>query len=559
MSWEIFKQNVQRKLCDASKVPSIEYVAEVYATEYDLCMKRGGTIPDRIPIVKGNVEGMKRMFIQALKTGLTYTESYDLTGAMGEGVKIYWTGATMATPIPPIITVEQLATGAVTNITANTNTCTNSGQWTNTNTPVSNPKPYNTNPNVDSDDSDVVNDKVDDKQTDTTKKDMPPITADFNLHKIPGNYNNYRSAQIPVRFNEDGSIEGPYPEIIKKYGIKTIIRMNGDGSDGRKTSKWPITTIATEKAMCEKLGCEFYYINAHGAIEPGNGYQVTNKKIVEIMKKGNVLIHCAHGADRTGGHVGGFLKKMGIMTNNDQIWDYTITKNNWMSYIKNKKFFGSGYDKYANIFYPEDLLKDKFNNASFNKENESPKEEPKNNSNKKILIVGDSITVDSKYTWSGIYKAQKKDLNVEILAKGGEQLTAWMKPQLEARLKTNKYDKVYIYGGVNDCYAGKKTSTILGALQSMVNTVRASGAEVIVITGYDAEIDMGDNSTKPTKYVKTKAEMEKFLTEYRTFQKSINTIQNAKIVPKTSIGVIGDGFHPSYSQARKLYEHISKY
>lgn len=554
MSWELFKQNVQRKLCDASKVPTIEYVAEVYATEYDLCVKRGGTIVDRIPVIKGNVEGMKQAFIQALKGGLSYSIPYDLTGAMGEGVKIYWQGAPLLTPNPPFITPEQAAAGIVTNITATSNTVTSTGIWKNTNTPIATTKTYDTKKNVEEDDSDVVNNKVNEKETDADEKEMPPLNSNFNLHKIPDNLNNYRSNQIPVRIKADGTLEGPYPEIIKKYGIKTIIRMNGDGSDGRASRKWPITTIATEKKMCEILGCTFYYINAHGPIEPGNGYQQTNKKIVEILKQGNTLIHCAHGADRTGGHVGGYLKKMGIMTDIDQIWDYTVSKNSWMYYIKQGKFFGSGYDKYANIFYPESLLAQKFANGVAEKKKSESTPTPTPSNNAKILVVGDSISVNLPATWA--YQWKKTNSNVDILAIGGRQLTIWMKPELEARLKTNKYEKVYILGGVNDCWSGKKSTRILTDLQSMVDSIKANGGKAIVVTGYDAERDM---DVKKMPYDDDKVDRPS-LAEYQKFQSSIaSTIKGATIVPKISVGILSDGFHPSAKQAKTLLDHILKY
>jgi len=139
MSWEIFKNNVLQKLCDASRVSSIEYVADVYAKEYDACVKRGGDSINRIPILKGNIEGMKTAFIRALNTGLSSTDAYDLTGAMGEGVKIYWTGATLVTPTPPLITATQAAAGAVANITANSNYVSVVGQWKNTNAGASTP------------------------------------------------------------------------------------------------------------------------------------------------------------------------------------------------------------------------------------------------------------------------------------------------------------------------------------------------------------------------------------------------------------------------------------
>ena len=559
MSWELFKQNVERKLCDASKVPSIEYVAEVYATEYDLCIKRGGTIPDRIPILKGNVEGMKTAFIAALKKGLTYKGPYDLTGAMGAGVKIYWTQAPMITPTPPLITPTQAAAGIVANVTATSNVVTNPGIWKDTNIGAPPEKTYDTKKKLEEDDSDVVNNKVNEKETDAQEKKMPPLDANYNLHKIPDNLNNYRSNQIPVRIKPDGTLEGPYPEIIKKYGIKTIIRMNGDGSDGRASRKWPITTIDTERKMCEILGCTFYYINAHGPIEPGNGYQQTNKKIVEILKKGNALIHCAHGADRTGGHVGGYLKKMGIMTDIDQIWDYTVSKNSWMYYIKQGKFFGSGYDKYANIFYPENLLNKKFENGVKEKTKPDVTQKKDDPNAKKILIVGDSISVDKFSTWAYQWKQNASKDNkevVEILAIGGKQLTVWMKPQLEAKLKTSKYDKVYILGGVNDSWSGKKAEKILTDLQSMVNTVVATGAKAIVVTGYDALKDM---DVKKMPYDDAKIDIPS-LTEYQRFQSLIaGTIKGATIVPKISVGVLSDGFHPSPKQATILLNNIQKY
>lgn len=342
MSWEIFRKNVQQKLCDASKVSSIEYVAEVYATEYDLCMKRGGTLIDRIPILKGNVEGMKQAFIRALKTGLTYTEPYDLTGAMGEGVKIYWQGATMLTPTPPLITTQQISAGAVANITANSNTVSKPGTWKNTNSGAVQPQ--------------------------------QPNTSQSNQNQ---NQQNKQPNQ------------------------------------------------------------------------------------------------------------------------------------------------------------PDDI--------------------------KKILIVGDSISVESNYTWSGLYKKNRKDLNIEILAIGGKQLTLWMKPELEKKLATTKYEKVYIYGGTNDTFSSKKAQTIINSLQNMVDSVISKGGQAVVVTGYDSNTDMDIQKMPLTAYVKKKEDYIPMLEEYRKYQNLLSTIKGATIVPKISIGILSDGFHPSASQAKKLYEHISKY
>lgn len=176
--------------------------------------------------------------------------------------------------------------------------------------------------------------------------------------------------------------------------------------------------------------------------------------------------------------------------------------------------------------------------------------------NKNVLIVGDSITADAGFTWSSQYKKNQTDKNVKILAIPGKQLITWMKPELEKELKVNKYDTVIIYGGVNDAFSSKTSSQIIKGLQSIVDNVKNNGAQAIVITGYDAEKDMDVNKMPTTRYVRTADEYKPLLEEYKKFQSSVNTITGALIIPKKSIGILNDGFHPSGAQAKLLYEHI---
>jgi lysophospholipase L1-like esterase len=191
-------------------------------------------------------------------------------------------------------------------------------------------------------------------------------------------------------------------------------------------------------------------------------------------------------------------------------------------------------------------------------ENKPAKE---NNENaKKILLIGDSITVDAGYTWSSYYKKSNSKANVEILAIGGKQLTLWMKPELEKKLATTKYDKVYIYGGTNDIFSARKAETVLSALQSMVDSVNKAGAKAIVITGYDSEKDMLIENMPLTRYVTEKEGYIPYLQEYQKYQRLMAaTITGATIVPKISVGVIKDGFHPVGNQSKILSEHINKY
>lgn len=172
------------------------------------------------------------------------------------------------------------------------------------------------------------------------------FSKSYNIHIIPDNKGNYRSAQIPA---------DKLAYFLKKYGIKRVIRLNGNtSSDSRGVSE------ATEKRICEDNGIEYIRLSAHEGYIKNQGYVKSVDKAKLVLDKGNTLIHCAWGADRTGGLVGGYLKKGGYMTNIDQLWSYTTKYNGWKRMIERKTFFGSGFDKYADCFYPIDKLKEKY-------------------------------------------------------------------------------------------------------------------------------------------------------------------------------------------------------
>ena len=179
----------------------------------------------------------------------------------------------------------------------------------------------------------------------------PELSKKFNFHLIPDGKGNYRSAQFTA--NE-------LPQVIKKYNIKRIIRFNGDGNDSKHRSAYPQTPISEEKRIAQSLGVEHHFMSSHSGYKRGQGYTKSVENAGAILDKGNTLVHCAHGADRTGGIVGGYLKTRGYMTNLNELWNYTTQYNGWMSMIRSGKFFGSGYDKYADTFYPIDQLKAKY-------------------------------------------------------------------------------------------------------------------------------------------------------------------------------------------------------
>lgn len=144
----------------------------------------------------------------------------------------------------------------------------------------------------------------------------PEISEKYNFHLIPdGKGTNYRSAQFPLEI-----MKQMYP----KYSIKNVIRLNGDGNDGRHLKSDKSVSTEEERKMCRDIGCNFYDLS------PISDQDQVN----EILSKGNTLIHCAHGADRTGGNVASYLytkKQNPKLTTTEDLWKYTTQYNDWNS------------------------------------------------------------------------------------------------------------------------------------------------------------------------------------------------------------------------------------
>jgi len=125
MSWKIFKENILRRANAPDSIQDIDTVAKLYADEYDMCMKRGGDVINKVPITKGNTEIMQQLFKAALLKGQSSNTPYDLVGEMGKGVIAYWQGAQLsAFPIPLIP-----APGSTSNVGVTSNLVTNAGVW----------------------------------------------------------------------------------------------------------------------------------------------------------------------------------------------------------------------------------------------------------------------------------------------------------------------------------------------------------------------------------------------------------------------------------------------
>jgi hypothetical protein len=139
MSWSIFKSNILRYASNPKLIENSDMVAEMYAREYDSAIKRGRDVINQISIQRGNYSAMESLFKVAFKSGNLSTAPYNLIGALGNGILLYWTGATMNQfPIPLIP-----APGSVQNLSVITNTVINPGLW-----PTLPPTPPNNTPSL---------------------------------------------------------------------------------------------------------------------------------------------------------------------------------------------------------------------------------------------------------------------------------------------------------------------------------------------------------------------------------------------------------------------------
>jgi hypothetical protein len=159
---------------------------------------------------------------------------------------------------------------------------------------------------------------------------LEDLSKKYNFHPVPDGNNNYRSAQMPLDV---------FPNVCKENGITTVLRLNFGGRDGRHTEDQKEVTIEGEKKICEENGILFLKMKSDDPLDQ----EIMNK----FLKKGNCLVHCAHGADRTGGAIGGYLfieHPADDLTTTDQIWKYTTKYNNWNKILNdNPKDFNEDY------------------------------------------------------------------------------------------------------------------------------------------------------------------------------------------------------------------------
>lgn len=197
----------------------------------------------------------------------------------------------------------------------------------------------------------------------------------------------------------------------------------------------------------------------------------------------------------------------------------------------------------------------------------------KNPKPKSILFVGDSVTAIKDYrtgnaiksTYPNIIKSQleSKGIKVDVLAKGGET-TLWMRKELESLLRTNKYDRVYVYGGINDAWNNSiKPQTTLGNISAMIDLIKANGGDAFVFQGYNPVGFMDYNKMPVTRYQSSKADNIPLIKEYQQYQFDLGKLQKSRndftLVGMVNLGSrTGDGIHPNTEGQKMLADALLK-
>lgn len=163
------------------------------------------------------------------------------------------------------------------------------------------------------------------------------------IQRLPSNFDTVPGGKYVFRTNQPSLKQ--LRLILETYPIECVVRMNAEEGTG--------VPIEAEKELVQSLGKTFVWVNAHEGYQKGKGYLGSLNKIQPILDSGNVIIHCAAGADRTGYQVANYIQRNFGWTR-QQLWYYTIKYNSWEKHISNRQ---TGYIKYMEAFYPYDKWK----------------------------------------------------------------------------------------------------------------------------------------------------------------------------------------------------------
>lgn len=181
----------------------------------------------------------------------------------------------------------------------------------------------------------------------------------------------------------------------------------------------------------------------------------------------------------------------------------------------------------------------------------------KNKNPKKILFLGDSITIDNN-SYANKIKKSFSDKDITIKASIGKK-TSWMLQSLKDLLKNNSYDRIYVYGGINDIFSGVSGNEALSNIQQIVNLGNEKGADVFVIEGVKPNGFMDINKMPLTQYISSKEDYLPIIEKYADFQNNIKAIKNARLVKQFDLNnQTNDGIHPNNEGQNTITKEILK-
>ena len=127
MSWTLFKVNMLLYMNNPLAINAPAQYAVKFVTEYDSCMRRGGVMIGKEPVMAGNIPLMTSLMNLSHMSALTATtpSGHAFIKDIGTAVKGYWTGATMM----PFPTYPIPAPGSIQNLFMQSGMVTNPGTW----------------------------------------------------------------------------------------------------------------------------------------------------------------------------------------------------------------------------------------------------------------------------------------------------------------------------------------------------------------------------------------------------------------------------------------------
>lgn len=103
-----------------------------------------------------------------------------------------------------------------------------------------------------------------------------------------------------------------------------------------------------------------------------------------------------------------------------------------------------------------------------------------NTAPKKFLFIGDSFT-DNPNSYADQIKKDYPNINITKIAKVGEK-TDWMLQNASDSIQKEKYDAIFVLGGINDIYATNSIGNAKANLQAIYDLAKSNGSKIIGIT-----------------------------------------------------------------------------